>query len=283
MSSTKDKLSVRTKNNRRTSYIKPHMIIPIEDTTWALSQKPSITKLWLECWRCDPYGSRWMPLTTNLVNKTLKQAKAELRNRNLFDFKSEMRMLEGQRFYETYVINLHGSRRKEFWKGGVIEDPTSTQEGENNPAWESQLSQIESSITPGGVIKNPTSSIQTHTQQGSQKASVTSHKRLSNSSKELLGRGEDTSQCSNRESEKRSLTPEEAIRHVEGVKQGNMPGKEIIELLREYPGQWAEFVHYAQVNKWDLSKEIPKVSNAASEMIEQIKAKKRKQRFQIEY
>ena len=62
-----------------------------------------------------------------------------------------------------------------------------------------------------------------------------------------------------------------------------MPGREIIGLIREYPGHWAELIHYAQVNKWDLSKEIPKVSNAASEMIEQIKAKKRKQRFQIEY
>ena len=61
-----------------------------------------------------------------------------------------------------------------------------------------------------------------------------------------------------------------------------MPGREIIGLIREYPGHWAELIHYAQVNKWDLSNHIPKMSNAASEIIEQLKAKKRKKIFQID-
>ncbi len=38
-------------------------MIPLDDLKWALSQKPSLQQLFLECWATDPYGSRWMQLS----------------------------------------------------------------------------------------------------------------------------------------------------------------------------------------------------------------------------
>ena len=247
-----------SKSQGKSKYTELHMIIPVEDMKWALNQSPTIYKLFGECWASDPFGSRFVLLSTTLRGDNLRKAKKVIKDAGLFEFKVEMHIVAGESCYETFVINYHGSRSS-YWK---------------------LKNQIDN---PGVRTDNPGGQPETLKQQAFQNASRTSHKRLSNSSKELLRRGEDTSQCLPRESEKQSLTPEEVTRHLEGAKQGIMPETEIIALLREYPRDWTEFIHYAQVNKWDLSKHIPKVSNAASEMIEQIKAKKKKPRFQIDY
>jgi hypothetical protein len=273
MTSTKDKQSVNNRNERKVNYSKPHMIVPIEDMGWALSQGPAVHKLWSECWMCDPYGSRWMNLKTELKRSAFMAAKKILEERTLFLFKPEKSIRDGRETVSWQTKNLHGSRAKDYWKmkSMTVDSKSMTVDSK------SMTVDLES-MTVDSI------SSQTLTQQAFHAPSQTPHKHLSNSSKELL-RCEGCEESSSRlplEAEKSLLTPEEAIRHVERAKQGIIPETEIIELLREYPGQWAEFIHYAQVNKWDLSKHIPKVSNAASEIIEQIKAKKRKQRFQID-
>ena len=139
-----------------------YSMLPLDDLDWILTQKPAVVHLFLECWRSDPYGSRWMPLTTSLKNKTLKQAKSVLRKSGLFDFKSEMKILEGNRYYETFVFNLHGSRR--WHPGGVVENPS---QGNKKP-------QVGVSTNPGGVKKYPPSSTQTQSEQGFQNASISS-------------------------------------------------------------------------------------------------------------
>lgn len=196
-----DKQSARNsalkKSEYQPKYNKPHMIIPVEDSEWALQQVPSIQKFWLECWRSDPYGSRWMPLNTTLIGKTLKKAKAALRNKGLFDFKTEMRILEGKRYYETLVINLHGSRVKAYWLDGVTDDPTSESESSevtDDPKMSNDSSCIGVVTTRDGVTHDPTNSPQTTQNQAFQKASVSSQQHLSNSSKELLRCDEDSPQ-----------------------------------------------------------------------------------------
>ena len=92
---------------------KPFMQTAREDFEWVRKQKKlSVKQLWEDCWWSDPYGSRWMPLDTCLSGRTLRAAKKVLREASLFDFKSEMRILEGKRYYEDYVINLHGARTR---------------------------------------------------------------------------------------------------------------------------------------------------------------------------
>jgi hypothetical protein len=188
LAKSKQQSNSESQNNK---YNKPHVIIPQEDMVWAKKQKPSINQFWQDCWLSDPYGSRWMPLTTELTGKTLKQAKATLRKQGLFDFKTEMRILEGKRYYETYVINLHGSRRTKYWSGGVNEDPTSDNvngmEGvDTDPKKSPHSPDVGESVTPGGVQNYPTNVFVTKAEQEFQKASVSSQELLSNSSKELL-------------------------------------------------------------------------------------------------
>ncbi|WP_256875288.1 hypothetical protein [Nostoc sp. C052] len=49
--------------------------------------KPSVTQLWQECWTADPYGSRWMLLTSALGYSTFISAKKILSDSGLFIFK----------------------------------------------------------------------------------------------------------------------------------------------------------------------------------------------------
>ena len=110
--SKKAKKSNTRQANRKpqSKSVKPFVKISQEDLNWALEQNPTVYKLWGECWYSDPYGSRWMPLKTSLKADNLRKAKKVLRQASLFDFKTEMRILEEKPYYETYVINLHGSR-----------------------------------------------------------------------------------------------------------------------------------------------------------------------------
>ena len=108
--------------SKSSSKRKNYAMIPLDDLDWAADQKPAVFRLFTDCWRCDPYGTRHMPLTTNLKGKTLQQAKAVLREKGLFDFESRMQMLENKRYYETFVINLHGRKRDSFWRSGGVVD-----------------------------------------------------------------------------------------------------------------------------------------------------------------
>ncbi|AUB44721.1 Methyl-accepting chemotaxis protein (plasmid) [Nostoc flagelliforme CCNUN1] len=97
-------------------YKRLHVIIPIEDMLWASQQKPSVNQLWQECWTADPYGSRWMPLSTGMGYSTFIQAKKVLSDSELFIFKPDKSIQDGRETVKWMVQNLHGSRMKEFWE-----------------------------------------------------------------------------------------------------------------------------------------------------------------------
>ncbi|WP_228058476.1 hypothetical protein [Nostoc sp. LEGE 12447] len=73
-----------------------HVIIPIEDMLWGSQQKPSVNQLWQECWTADPYGSRWMPLTSALGYSTFISAKKILSESGLFIFKQDLSIQDGR-------------------------------------------------------------------------------------------------------------------------------------------------------------------------------------------
>ncbi|MEC4817504.1 MAG: hypothetical protein SAK29_30175 [Scytonema sp. PMC 1069.18] len=114
-------------NQRTKKYNKPHMIIPDEDMAWALEQRPPVYKLWGECWRSDPYGSRWMPLLTSLGKENFKKAKRPLIDSGLFMFENRLSVVDGQRSYEWWVKNLHGCRSSYWFKGVTGNDDTSAE------------------------------------------------------------------------------------------------------------------------------------------------------------
>lgn len=156
-----------------TSTRKQFVVIPEDDMRWAMEQKPAVIRLFFECWLSERYGSRWMPLNTGLKDKTLKQAKAALRKAGLFEFKSEMRILEGERYYETLLINLHGIRQDNYWKpGGIVYNPTSSNGVAVNPTTSSSKPEIGYSESLDGVIDNPTSRTEPQSNQGIQDALI---------------------------------------------------------------------------------------------------------------
>lgn len=91
------------------------MKIPVNDLAWAMTQKPSVIQLFNECWLSDPYGSRWIQLSTKLKPSAFREAKKILSNRGLFVFKRETSILDGRSTVCWLIKNLHGSRVKEFW------------------------------------------------------------------------------------------------------------------------------------------------------------------------
>ncbi|MHC5860977.1 hypothetical protein [Nostoc sp.] len=88
---------------------------------WASQQKPSVTQLWQECWTADPYGSRWMPLTSALDYSTFISAKKILSDSGLFIFKPDKSIQDGRETFVWLIKNLHGSRMKEFWEKASAE------------------------------------------------------------------------------------------------------------------------------------------------------------------
>ena len=106
---TKSKQSTGSKFNR------PHMIIPEEDTTWAVNQKPCVLRFWQQCWLADPYGSRWMKLVTNLSDSAFRLGRRVLEAASLFVFRRISIGSDG-RTSVWEVKNLHGARVKDFWQ-----------------------------------------------------------------------------------------------------------------------------------------------------------------------
>ncbi|MEJ6485263.1 hypothetical protein N0Y54_28790 [Nostoc punctiforme UO1] len=101
---------------------------------WASQQRPSITQLWQESWTADPYGSRWMPLTSALGYSTFISAKKILSDSGLFIFKPDKSIQDGRETASWMVRNLHGSRMKEFWEKPNAEnqEPSSTKQESNS-------------------------------------------------------------------------------------------------------------------------------------------------------
>ncbi|MCC5669323.1 hypothetical protein LC653_37180 [Nostoc sp. CHAB 5784] len=117
---TKPKLK-KAARKPESPYKRLHVIIPIEDMLWASQQKPSVNQLWQECWTADPYGSRWMPLSTGMGYSTFISAKKILSDSRLFIFKPDKSIEDGRETVKWMVQNLHGSRMKEFWEKASAE------------------------------------------------------------------------------------------------------------------------------------------------------------------
>lgn len=129
-----------------------------------------MTQLFLESWRCDPYGSRWMQLSTKLKSSAFGEAKKQLANQGLFVFKRETSIQDSRSTVCWMVRNLHGSRVKDFWK---VVTPTDLD------ATDTIIALKDTVITTAHVELDATDTVSTSTQNqsasGLQDASISSH------------------------------------------------------------------------------------------------------------
>ncbi|WP_375494907.1 hypothetical protein [uncultured Nostoc sp.] len=198
-------------------YKRLHVIIPIEDMLWASQQKSSVTQLWQECWTSDPYGSRWMSLTTNLGYSTFIQAKKILSESGLFIFKPDKSIQDGRETVGWIVRNLHGSRMKDFW-----EEVDSTKQEIDSEKQQPNSEDKEIDTVPEKMRASNQAPIsgQTQSEQAFQEPSRTVHEHITNSSKEFV-------MCVSSTPNEISLGEETAIAHsgcaspqiVEGVEE----------------------------------------------------------------
>jgi hypothetical protein len=105
---TRPKLKKSAASKPQSPYKRLHVIIPIEDMLWASQQKPSVNQLWQECWTADPYGSRWMPLSTGMGYSTFISAKKILSDSGLFiripNFSDRLR----ENCFESWLCHTEG-------------------------------------------------------------------------------------------------------------------------------------------------------------------------------
>ena len=170
-------------------YKRLHVIIPIQDMLWASQQKPSVTQLWQECWTADPYGSRWMPLTSALGYSTFISAKKILTESGLFIFKPDKSIQDGRETVKWMVQNLHGSRMKEFWeKANAEKQEPSAEKRESNAG----NSEIDAGSEEMGALYEASILGESQLEQAFQEPSRTGQKLLTNSSFEIVRSFSDT-------------------------------------------------------------------------------------------
>ncbi|MGK7936356.1 MAG: hypothetical protein AB4206_11270 [Xenococcaceae cyanobacterium] len=172
-SATKSKKSQRKGNKKSKNQIE-FVAIPKQDLIWAKKQKPSVVTLWLECWECDPYGTRWMTLNHSLSESAFRKAKKLISSKGLFVFKPDRSIRDGRETVSWLVQNLHGSRRKNF---GIDNDLDKSENHSNKSENHSNKSEND--------LSKPSISPQVQSQQAIPDPSITSQKHLTNSSKEL--------------------------------------------------------------------------------------------------
>ncbi|WP_242055895.1 hypothetical protein [Nostoc flagelliforme] len=179
-------------------YKRLHVIIPIEDLLWASQQKPSVTQLWQECWTADPYGSRWMPLTSALGYSTFISAKKILSESGLFIFKPDKSIEDGRETASWMVKNLHGSRIKEFWEKANSASPKPDAEKREPNA---EISEIDAGCEEIRALNQASILGQSQSEQGFCEPSRTTQEQLTNSSKEFVSCFSDTLTENSREEE----------------------------------------------------------------------------------
>lgn len=192
-----------SKKDYQPKYQKPHTIIPTSDLEWSLKQKPSVSKLWQECWLADPYGSRWMQISTSLSRKHFFTAKKVLSQAGLFIFKREVSIMDGRETVCWMVRNLHGARltgNGEFWSSqkddwsSQKENYSSPKDPLSSPKDSSLASESPLIVVQQTTYSSPTDysiSSETTQNQGIREASVSPQEHLSNSSKEVLRCGDE--------------------------------------------------------------------------------------------
>ncbi|WP_242065010.1 hypothetical protein [Nostoc sp. FACHB-133] len=179
-------------------YKRLHVIIPIEDMLWASQQKPSVNQLWQECWTADPYGSRWMPLTSALGYSTFISAKKILSDSGLFIFKPDKSIQDGRETVKWMVQNLHGSRIKEFWeKANSLNQQPDAKKREPNAG----DSEKDAGCEEMGALNQASILSESQSEQRFQKLSRTVQEQLTNSSKEFVSCVSDTLTQISREEE----------------------------------------------------------------------------------
>ena len=179
-------------------YKRLHVIIPIEDMLWASQQKPSVNQLWQECWTADPYGSRWMPLTSALGYSTFISAKKILSESGLFIFKPDKSIQDGRETASWMVKNLHGSRMKEFWeKANSAKQEPDAEKRESN----AEISEKDAGSEEMGALYQASILGKDQSEQGFQEPSRTAQEHLTNSSKEFVRCVSDTLTENSREEE----------------------------------------------------------------------------------
>lgn len=202
---TRPKSKKATATKAQSPYKRLHVIIPIEDMLWASQQKPSVTQLWQECWTADPYGSRWMPLTSGLGYSTFICAKKILSDSGLFIFKPDKSIQDGRETASWMVKNLHGSRMKEFWEKANSENqqPDAKEREPNAEKRESNAGDSEIDAAPQEIRALYKASIlgQSQSEQGFQKPSRTVQEHLTNSNDEFVRCVSDTLTGNSREQE----------------------------------------------------------------------------------
>ncbi|MBN3872444.1 hypothetical protein [Nostoc sp. JL33] len=170
-------------------YKRLHVIIPIQDMLWASQQKPSVNQLWQECWTADPYGSRWMPLTSALGYSTFISAKKILSESRLFIFKPDKSIEDGRETASWMVKNLHGSRMKEFWeKANSASRELDAEKQEPN----AEISDKDAGSEEMGALNQASILGQSHSEQAFQKPSRTVQEHLTNSFVEFVRCKSDT-------------------------------------------------------------------------------------------
>ncbi|MBN3881456.1 MAG: hypothetical protein HWQ44_00310 [Nostoc sp. JL34] len=173
---TRPKPKKAAASKKESPYKRLHVIIPIQDMLWASQQKPSVTQLWQECWTADPYGSRWMPLTSALGYSTFISAKKILAESGLFIFKPDKSIEDGRETVRWTVKNLHGSRIKDFWEKG---DSAKREPNAGDSEIDAGSEEIRA-LNQASILG------QSQSEQGFQKPSQTAQEQLTNSSKEFV-------------------------------------------------------------------------------------------------
>ncbi|MEH2002697.1 MAG: hypothetical protein V7L00_28860 [Nostoc sp.] len=184
---TRPKKAAATK--AQSPYKRLHVIIPIEDMLWASQQKPSVTQLWQECWTADPYGSRWMPLTSALGYSTFISAKKILSDSGLFIFKPDKSIQDSRETVTWMVKNLHGSRIKEFWEKANTEKREPDSEKQEPSA---EISDKDAGSEEMGALYKASILGKSQSEQRFQENSRTTQEHLTNSFVEFVRCNSDT-------------------------------------------------------------------------------------------
>ncbi|MCC5654749.1 hypothetical protein LC609_34265 [Nostoc sp. XA013] len=188
---TKPKPKKAAATKVQSPYKRLHVIIPIEDMLWASQQKPSVTQLWQECWTADPYGSRWMSLTSALGYSTFISAKKILAESGLFIFKPDKSIQDGRETASWMVKNLHGSRMKEFWEKANSEKRELNAGDSDKDAGSEEIGALNQASILG----------QSESVQAFQKPSRTTQEQFTNSFEEFVNCVSDTLTGNSREEE----------------------------------------------------------------------------------
>ena len=185
---TRPKLK-KSASKKESPYKRLHVIIPIEDLLWASQQKPSVTQLWQESWTADPYGSRWMPLSSGMGYSTFISAKKIISESGLFIFKPDKSIQDGRETASWMVKNLHGSRMKEFWEKANAEKQEPSAEKREPNAGDSDK---DAGCEEMGALYEASILGKDQSEQGFQGTSRIAQEQFTNSSKEFVNCVSDT-------------------------------------------------------------------------------------------